>query len=156
MKFMSQKLIYLDCPFEDGEDCKSIGGQWGPNVKRWYVRAGMDLEKFTKWLPAPDYPSQIAKILTRLEASPSLKTLKSKIEHFDNYPADVKVLMLNCIEFYEFGDCLGYVTPNDSNKNAATHIEEFFVVASTDLDMAIDNLHQKIIAILKAKVSKLK
>ena len=37
-----------------------------------------------------------------------------------------------------------------------THIEEFFVIASTDLDMAIDNLHQKIIAILKAKVSKLK
>ena len=51
---MSQKLIYLDCPFEDGEDCKSIGGQWDPNLKRWYVRAGMDLEKFTKWLPAPD------------------------------------------------------------------------------------------------------
>ena len=65
MKFMSQKLIYLDCPFEDGEDCKSIGGQWDPNVKRWYVRAGMDLEKFTKWLPAPDYTSKIAKILTR-------------------------------------------------------------------------------------------
>lgn len=116
----------------------------------------MDLEKFTKWLPAPDYPSQIAKILTRLEASPSSKTLKSKIEHFDNYPADVKVRMLNYIEFYEFGDCLKSVTPNTSNKNAATQIEEFFVVASTDVDMAIDNLHHKIIAILKAKVSKLK
>ena len=97
----------------------------------------------------------MAKILTRLEGSPSLKVLKSKIEHFDNYPADLKVLMLNCIEFYEFGDCLGYVTPNDSNKSASTHIEDFFVDASTDLEAAIDKLHQKIIAILKAKVSKL-
>ena len=152
---MTQKLIYLDCPFEDGEQCKSIGGQWDPNAKRWYVRVGMDLEKFKKWLPPPDYPGQMAKILTRLEGSPSLKVLRSKIEHFDNYPADLKVLMLNCIEFYEFGDCLGYVTPNDSNKSASTHIEDFFVDASIDLEAAIDKLHQKIIAILKAKVSKL-
>ncbi len=128
----------------------------GPKRETLVRKSGNGSGKIYKWLPAPDYPSQIAKILTRLEALPSLRTLKSKIEHFDNYPADVKVLMLNCIEFYEFGDCLRYVTPNDSNKNAATHIEEFFVVASTDLDMAIDNLHHKTIAILKAKVSKLK
>lgn len=45
---MTQKLIYLDCPFEDGEQCKSIGGQWDPNAKRWYVRVGMDLEKLDR------------------------------------------------------------------------------------------------------------
>tara|TARA_B100000780_G_scaffold257415_1_gene207240 strand:+ start:297 stop:758 length:462 start_codon:yes stop_codon:yes gene_type:complete len=153
---MTQKLLYLDCPFEEYEDCKSLGGQWDPTLKCWYIRSGMDLTKFVKWLPLPDYLSQIDTSLVRLENSVSLKTLKSKIEHFNNYPLDLKMLMLNCMEIYEFGDCLGYVTPNDENKDAQKHIDDFFVDASVDLDVAIDNLHKKIILILKSQVSKLK
>ena len=86
----------------------------------------------------------------------SLKTLKVKIKHFDNYPHDLKMLMLNCIEIYEFGDCLGYIAPNDENKDTQNHINDFFVDASFDLGLAISSLHKKIILILKSQVSKLK
>jgi len=153
---MTQKLVYLDCPFEDRAECKTLGGQWDPVLKRWYVRVGMDLSKFAKWLPLSDYPSQIDRTLVRLEKSASLQMLKSKIERFDHYPPDLKMLMLNCIEFYEFGDCLGYITPSDSNKYVQRHIDAFFVDASVDLDVAIDKLHKKIISTLKKQVSKLK
>lgn len=153
---MTQKLIYLACPFEDHGECKSMGGQWDPTLKCWYIRSGMDLGKFAKWLPLPDYPSQIDRTLVRLEKSTSLDALKSKIEHFESYPPDLKMLMLNCIEIYEFGDCLEYIAPSDSNKDAQKYIDDFFVDASVDLDVAIDNLHKKIILVLKSQVSKLK
>ena len=153
---MAQKLLYLDCPFEEHEECKSMGGQWDPELKCLYIRSGMDLTKFAKWLPLPDYPNQIDTSLVRLKNSVSLKILKSRIEHFDNYPPDLKMLMLNCIEIYEFGDCLGYISPNEENKDAQKHIDDFFIDASADLEVAIDNLHKKIILILKSQVSKLK
>ena len=153
---MTQKLIYLTCPFEDEGECKSMGGQWDPSSKCWYIRSSMNLDKFAKWLPLPDYPLQIEKTLARLENSLSLKILKSKIEHFDIYPPYLKTLMLNCLENYEFGDCLGYMAPNDNAKYVQEHIDDFFVEASVNLDVAIDNLHKKIILILKSKVSELK
>ena len=153
---MTQKLLYLDCPFEEHEECKSRGGQWDPELKCLYIRSGMDLTKFAKWLPLSDYPNQIDTSLVRLKNSVSLKILKSRIEHFDNYPPDLKMLMLNCIEIYEFGDCLGYISPNEENKDAQKHIDDFFIDASADLEVAIDNLHKKIILILKSQVSKLK
>ena len=153
---MTQKLLYLDCPFEEHKECQSMGGQWDPELKCLYIRPGMDLTKFAKWLPLPDYPSQIDTSLVRLKNSVSLKILKARIEHFNNYPPDLKMIMLNCIEIYEFGDCLGYISPNDENKDAQKHIDDFFVDASADLDIAIKNLHKKIILILKSQVSKLK
>ena len=153
---MTQKLLYLDCPFEEHEECKSMGGQWDPELTCLYIRSGMDLTKFAKWLPLPDYLNQIDTSLVRLKNSVSLKILKSRIEHFDNYPPDLKMLMLNCIEIYEFGDCLGYISPNEENKDAQKHIDDFFIDASADLEVAIDNLHKKIILILKSQVSKLK
>ena len=64
--------------------------------------------------------------------------------------------MVNCLEIYEFGDCLGYVAPNDNAKYAQEYTDDFFVEASLNLDVAIDNLHKKIILILKSKVSRLK
>ena len=152
---MTQKLIYLDCLFDDHEECKSLGGQWDPTSKRWYIRSGMNLSKFAKWLPLPDYPIQIKRTLIRLEKSLPLKILKLKIEHFDNYPPDLKMLMLSCLEIYEFGDCLGYMTPSDNDKYVQDYVDKFCIDASLDLDVAMDNLHKKIILILKSQVSKL-
>ena len=41
---------YLNCPFDDKEECKTLGGRWDGDVKKWYVPAGKDISAFTKWL----------------------------------------------------------------------------------------------------------
>lgn len=44
------KFIYLNCPFEDKDKCKTLGGKWDAQQKRWYVPEGVDTTPFTKWL----------------------------------------------------------------------------------------------------------
>ena len=41
---MTQKLLYLDCPFEEHKECQSMGGQWDPELKCLYIRSSMDRE----------------------------------------------------------------------------------------------------------------
>ena len=47
-------MIYLDCPFNEKEECKSLGGKWDPEKKKWYVPDGVDISKFKKWLTKYD------------------------------------------------------------------------------------------------------
>jgi exodeoxyribonuclease VII large subunit len=41
---------YLSCTFNDKDECKSLGGKWDPNMKKWYVPQGVDTTPFKKWL----------------------------------------------------------------------------------------------------------
>ena len=41
---------YLNCPYDEKDECKGLGGRWDPAVRRWYVPAGKDLGSFSKWL----------------------------------------------------------------------------------------------------------
>jgi len=41
---------YLNCPFNDKDECKSLGGKWDPNMKKWFVPHGVDTTPFKKWL----------------------------------------------------------------------------------------------------------
>ena len=43
-------MIYLDCPFDEKDQCKSLGGKWDPIEKKWYIPDGTDPIKFKKWL----------------------------------------------------------------------------------------------------------
>ena len=42
--------IYLNCPFDEKEECKALGGRWDGDVKKWYVPQGVDTAPFAKWL----------------------------------------------------------------------------------------------------------
>lgn len=42
--------IYLNCPFDDKEECKALGGRWDGDAKKWYVPTGKDTAPFAKWL----------------------------------------------------------------------------------------------------------
>ena len=46
----SGERTYLDCPFEDKDECKSLGGKWDGDAKKWYVPAGEDTAPFAKWI----------------------------------------------------------------------------------------------------------
>ena len=41
--------FYLDCPYEDREECKELGGRWDPDKRKWYVPSGTDTTGFKKW-----------------------------------------------------------------------------------------------------------
>lgn len=41
---------YLNCPYDDKDECKALGGRWDGDAKKWYVPAGKDTEPFAKWL----------------------------------------------------------------------------------------------------------
>ena len=47
--FMSKKKIYLDCPYQDKDECKALGGRWDPDYRKWYVPAGLNLDPFRIW-----------------------------------------------------------------------------------------------------------
>ena len=42
--------VYLNCPFDDKDACKALGGRWDGDAKKWYVPAGKDTERFAKWM----------------------------------------------------------------------------------------------------------
>lgn len=41
---------YLEVPYKDKEEAKSLGAWWDPNEKKWYIPKGEDSKKFSKWL----------------------------------------------------------------------------------------------------------
>lgn len=43
-------MIYLNCPFSEKEECKSVGGKWDPDKKKWYIPDGTNTDKFKKWI----------------------------------------------------------------------------------------------------------
>ena len=43
-------MIYLNCPFSEKEECKSLGGKWDPDQKKWYIPDGTNTDKFKKWI----------------------------------------------------------------------------------------------------------
>ena len=51
---MSEERIYLNCPFDDKEECKELGGRWDGDEKRWYITSEMDSEPFSKWIEDGD------------------------------------------------------------------------------------------------------
>ena len=47
---MEEERIYLNCPFDDKDECKSLGGRWDSEVRKWYVPAGQDTAPFSRWM----------------------------------------------------------------------------------------------------------
>ena len=42
----------LEWPFNEKDMCKSIGGRWDMDERKWYVPAELDPEQFRRWWPA--------------------------------------------------------------------------------------------------------
>lgn len=41
---------YLNVPFAQKDDAKSLGARWDPAAKKWYVPAGKDVGLFARWM----------------------------------------------------------------------------------------------------------
>ena len=47
---------YLQCPYADKDECKTLGGRWDQQARAWYVPPGVHTGFFRKWLPVPVQP----------------------------------------------------------------------------------------------------
>jgi len=48
---MAKQRFYLDCPFDEKDMCKSIGGRWDIDERKWYVPAELNPDGFRRWWP---------------------------------------------------------------------------------------------------------
>lgn len=50
---------FLDVPFKEKDEAKSLGARWDADARKWYVPAGKDLALFQAWLPAASLPTAV-------------------------------------------------------------------------------------------------
>lgn len=49
---MADNRFYLNCPYNDKEDCKAIEGRWDNDARKWYVPNDVDRNLFKEWWPS--------------------------------------------------------------------------------------------------------
>ena len=49
---MSRERFYLECPYAEKDEAKSLGAWWDPDRKKWYVSNDVDRNLFKRWWPA--------------------------------------------------------------------------------------------------------
>jgi len=42
--------LYINCPYSEKDECKSLGGKWDPEKKSWYIPDHLNRDKFKKWI----------------------------------------------------------------------------------------------------------
>ena len=48
---MAKTRFYLECPFDEKDMCKSIGGRWDMDKRKWFVASELDPDQFRRWWP---------------------------------------------------------------------------------------------------------
>ncbi len=66
-------MIFLNCPFNEKDECKALGGKWDTERKKWYVPDGIDASSFQKWIESDKKEEILAhnKVKKVIELSPS-------------------------------------------------------------------------------------
>ena len=49
---MSDDRFYLKCPYDEKDECKSLGGRWDNDARKWYVPSDVDRDMFKEWWPS--------------------------------------------------------------------------------------------------------
>ncbi|KAF0685798.1 Aste57867_22406 [Aphanomyces stellatus] len=57
---VSTVRMYLDCPYPQNFLVKGLGAHWDPDTKSWFVPPGLDLARFTRWLPPSSSEEPVA------------------------------------------------------------------------------------------------
>ncbi|MDG1006692.1 MAG: DUF5710 domain-containing protein [Alphaproteobacteria bacterium] len=58
---MEDEKIYLNCPFDDKDACKSLGGRWDSDARKWYITDAMASEPFAQWMEGAEAPAETGK-----------------------------------------------------------------------------------------------
>jgi hypothetical protein len=46
---------YLDVPFSEKDNAKSLGAKWDAKARKWYVPEGGEVSRFSRWLPSTEW-----------------------------------------------------------------------------------------------------
>ena len=46
---ISDEITYINCPYAEKDEIKSLGGRWDPRVRMWFVPANTDISPFKRW-----------------------------------------------------------------------------------------------------------
>lgn len=44
-------ITYLNVPYVQKDEAKSLGAQWSPAKRKWFITDIDDIEPFLKWMP---------------------------------------------------------------------------------------------------------
>ena len=58
---MEEERIYLNCPYDDKDECKSLGGRWDGDVRKWYITDEMASEPFAQWMDGAEPSASVGK-----------------------------------------------------------------------------------------------
>ena len=58
-----KERFYLDCPFSDKDEAKSLGAFWDADVRKWYVPDNLERTLFEKWFPGANTAYEEPKIV---------------------------------------------------------------------------------------------
>ena len=147
---MSSK-IYLKCPFEEKDQCKSLGGIWDANKKLWYIELNENVVHFRKWLPQgldTDFHRITGVALSNTKV---WKMISEQIENLNLYPIDLQRIVQNCAEQVEFGQCFQISTAADNEKYAMRFLNIFKDKHSKNEQFAINWLHKEILEMAKRR-----
>lgn len=51
MTYSVKRGMVLEVPYEEKDEVKELGGRWDPDLKKWFVPAGLDTQPFSRWFP---------------------------------------------------------------------------------------------------------
>ena len=91
---MSNDRFYLNCPYDEKDDCKSLGGWWDNDARKWYVPNDVDRNLFKKW-----WPKKQEATLTSSQ-SPSVASVKEDNEEYEPTFQEAKDEFEYWLEFY--------------------------------------------------------
>lgn len=49
---MFNDRFYLNCPYDEKDECKALGGRWDNDARKWYVPSDVDKDMFKEWWPS--------------------------------------------------------------------------------------------------------
>jgi hypothetical protein len=49
MEGASKSDILLNVPYDNKDEAKALGARWNPDLKKWYIPSGKDVQAFSKW-----------------------------------------------------------------------------------------------------------
>ena len=79
---MEEERIYLNCPYDDKEECKSLGGRWDGDVRRLdTITVEMASEPFAQWMDGAEPSAGVAMKASKAEEE---ENAPISIAHFDD------------------------------------------------------------------------
>jgi len=74
--------IFLDSKYDDKDEVKTLGAQYDPIAKKWWINSSQDMNKFSKWLPKKSQTDSLP--------NPNISTVNADVDEISMPSIDYK------------------------------------------------------------------